>query len=253
MTRVVIFGGGRMGCRVAQALAAMPGQELAAVISLNRPDWLKDAPWFNGPDHLDLSPDLMIDFSLPGGTHDAAEWCRANLVPLVSGTTGLGEGDLAALRRAAELIPVLWAPNLSRGVNLLLRSAAEMAASLPAETPVEILDVHHVHKKDAPSGTALMLAHAIARARGQEPDECIWTGADSPGPERPPATITCLSRREGETIGRHRVTFFAGNERIDLVHAAGDRAIYATGAIEAGLWLVRQEAGLYSAANWLAG
>ena len=251
MKRIVVFGGGRMGRQVVEVLSGVPDVELAALVSLERPDWLAGVPWFNELAQLDTSPDLLIDFTLPGGTQSAAGWCRANLVPLVSGTTGLGEGDREALRLAAELIPVLWAPNLSRGVSLLLRSAAEMAASLPADTPVVVTDVHHVHKKDAPSGTALMIARAVARARGQDPDTCLQIGEALPGMDRPPGSITCISRREGETIGEHRVSFLDTEEQIELVHTAKDRRIYATGAVEAGLWLIRQEAGLYSAANWL--
>lgn len=251
MKRIVVFGSGRMGRQLAGAIAGVPDVELAAVVSLNRPGWLEEVPWFNDPAQLDVSPDLLIDFTLPGGTRNAADWCRANLVPLVSGTTGLDDEDRQALRRAAELIPVLWAPNLSRGVNLLLRAVAETAASLPARVPVEITDVHHATKQDAPSGTALMLARAIARSRGQDPDLSVRVGESVAGGEREPGSIVCVSRREGEVIGEHRVAFFDRDERIEMAHVACDRGIYAAGAIEAGLWLLRQEAGLYSAANWL--
>lgn len=250
MKRVVLFGGGRMGLQIAEALQARPDLTLAAVVSLNRPVWLGDTPWFRDPEELDGLPDLMIDFSLPGGTRQAADWCRANLVPVLSGTTGLEQADRHALNRAAELIPVLWAPNLSRGVNLLMLSATETAANLPPEVPVEIIDVHHVHKKDAPSGTALLIAHAIAAARHRELDDCLVT-SNRPVDEHPPGSITCVSLREGEVIGEHRVRFICPGEQVVLSHSAADRVIYARGAVEAGLWLVRQKAGLYSAANWL--
>jgi 4-hydroxy-tetrahydrodipicolinate reductase len=240
-----------MGRQVAEALRAGADAELAAVISLKRPEWLGKIPWYNDPAQLQELPDLLIDFSLPGGTRAAARWCRANLVPVVSGTTGLEDGDREALNRAAELIPVLWAPNLSRGVNLLMLAAAEASAALPPDTPVEIVDIHHVHKKDAPSGTALMLAHAIAAARGQDVDDCVVTGVESPHGERAPGSITCISLREGEVIGEHRVRFMCPGEQLVLSHSAADRGIYAAGAVAAGLWLIEQQAGLYSAANWL--
>jgi 4-hydroxy-tetrahydrodipicolinate reductase len=251
MKRVLLFGGGRMGRQVANTLRGHPRAKLGAVVSLNRPDWLKGVPWCADPGQLDEQPDLLIDFSLPGGTRAAANWCRANLVPMVSGTTGLDEADREALNRAAELIPVLWAPNLSRGINILLLAAAETAAALPADTAVEIIDIHHVHKQDSPSGTALMIAHAIAAARGQDIDDRLVIGGPAEGLSPEPGSIHCISYREGEVIGEHRVRFLCAGEQVVLSHSATERGIYAAGAVEAGLWLVDQQAGLYSAANWL--
>jgi 4-hydroxy-tetrahydrodipicolinate reductase len=238
-----------MGQRVAEKLERHPEACLVALISRNRPDWAGDTPWFDQLDELQHSPELLIDFSLPGGTAMAADWCRANLVPLVSGTTGLDEPERQALRAAAELVPVLWAPNLSMGFNLMLRAVVETAASLPHDTPVEVLDVHHVHKKDAPSGTSLLLAHGIAAARGDSPERCLTSGTEPVEPR--PGMIHCTSRREGETIGEHHVTFFARHERIQMSHMAQERGIYAAGAIAAGVWLLEQPAGLYTAADWL--
>jgi 4-hydroxy-tetrahydrodipicolinate reductase len=130
-------------------------------------------------------------------------------------------------------------------------SATETAANLPAETPVEIVDIHHVQKKDAPSGTAMLLAHAIAAARDQQIEECLHISDAPSDSELAPGSISCVSLREGEIIGEHRVRFFCAGEQVVLSHSASDRRIYATGAVEAGLWLIRQGAGLYSAANWL--
>jgi 4-hydroxy-tetrahydrodipicolinate reductase len=249
MKRVVLVGTGLMGQRVAELLERHAEASLMAMVSRNRPDWAGDTPWFDQLDELEDSPELVIDFSLPGGTRSAADWCRANLVPLVSGTTGLGETERRALRKVAELAPVLWAPNLSKGFNLLLRAVVETAVSLPHDTPVEILDVHHVHKKDAPSGTSLLLAHGIVTARGDSPEHAISTGMEPAEPS--PGMVHCVSRREGEVIGDHCVTFFGRDERIELGHYAQERGIYAAGAIDAGLWLLEQPAGLYSAADWL--
>lgn len=249
MKRIALVGTGLMGQRVAELLERHAEASLMALVSRNRPDWDGDTPWFDCLDELEESPELVIDFSLPGGTLMAADWCRANLVPLVSGTTGLGKAERDALRAAAELTPVLWAPNLSKGFNLMLRAVVETAASLPPDTPVEILDVHHVHKKDAPSGTSLLLAHAIAAARGDTPEHAISTGTESIQPS--PGMVHCVSHRKGEVVGDHRVTFFCRDERIEMGHHARERAIYAAGAIDAGLWLLEQPAGLYSAADWL--
>jgi 4-hydroxy-tetrahydrodipicolinate reductase len=238
-----------MGQRVAESLARWPDACLTAMVSRNRPDWALDIPWYDRLEELDDLPGLLIDFSLPGGTRAAAQWCRANLVPLVSGTTGLSDADREGLQSAAELVPVLWAPNLSRGVNLMLRAVIETAASLPPDTPVEILDVHHVHKKDAPSGTSLLLARAIASARGVSLDQCLSSGPVAAEPRA--GVIHCVSQRQGERIGDHRVRFFNRHETIEHAHSAEARDIYANGAIEAGLWLINQPAGLYSSADWL--
>ncbi|NND44899.1 MAG: 4-hydroxy-tetrahydrodipicolinate reductase, partial [Xanthomonadales bacterium] len=174
------------------------------------------------------------------------------LVPLVSGTTGLTESDEKALASAAELVPVLWAPNLSKGLNLLLRDVAGAAASVGPGSAVEILDIHHRHKKDAPSGTALALARAVARAWRRELDDVLVI-AQNDAERAGPGQILCHSRREGEVIGEHRVRFVLENESIEFTHAAESRNIYAAGSLEAGQWLLRQPAGLYRTADWLDG
>ncbi len=250
MNTVALFGAGLMGQRVAELLQRWPDVALAAVVSRNRPEWLRDVPWYPNVDELSEITGFLIDFSLPGGTGAAARWCRANMVPMISGTTGLEEADREALEHAAELVPVLWAPNLSRGLNLVLRSVVEAAASLPRDIPVRITDVHHVHKKDQPSGTALLLAHAIASARGVRLEDCLVLSMGSDAPRA--GMVQCVSHREGEAVGAHRVTFYCRHEQIEFSHDAEERDIYAAGAIEAGFWLLKQPAGLYSAAEWLA-
>ncbi len=178
----------------------------------------------------------MIDFTLPEGTRIAADWCAENRVALVSGVTGLPADVLDALESAAAHVPVLWSPNLSLGVNLLADLTARAAAVLDRQTPVIVEDIHHQWKKDAPSGTALMLGERIGTERGGD------AGA-----------IEYRSVREGEVIGEHTVTFKLAGEEFDLVHRAHDRSIYASGALDAGAWLIQQPAGLYSAADWLSG
>jgi 4-hydroxy-tetrahydrodipicolinate reductase len=157
-------------------------------------------------------------------------------VPLLSGVTGLGDEVHAELAAAAEAVPVLWSPNLSVGVNLLADLAARASAVMDDGTPVLIRDVHHQWKKDAPSGTALMLGARIGEARG---------GNDT--------GLEYSSIRRGEVIGEHTVTFEMAGEEIELVHRAHDRGIYAIGALQAGAWLVKQGPGCYSAADWMSG
>lgn len=251
MMKVVVHGGGRMAREVAKSVARGDSQ-LAAVVSRSRPGWLQDEVWYAALDDLPELPDLVVDFTLPGGTMQVAEWCRSNLVALVSGTTGLTDADEEALAEAGELVPVLWAPNLSKGLNVLLRDVAATAATLGAGTPVEILDIHHQHKKDAPSGTALSLARAVAMAWNKDLEDCLEV-AEGDAATAGPGQIVCHSRREGEVIGEHRVRFLLTNETIEFTHAAQDRNIYATGSLEAGRWLLRQPAGLYGSSDWLAG
>ncbi len=252
MKKFAVFGGGKMAFEIVIAAADSADVRLSALVSRNRPDWLQKTEYFSSLDQLSALPDLLIDFTLSGGTCDAANWCRARLVPLVSGTTALSEKDRSALMEAAELVPVMWAPNLSKGLNLLMRSVVEVAKALPADTPVEILDVHHAQKIDAPSGTALLLARAIASARNQDLEDCLNVVTGEGNRQYKPSSINCISRRQGEIIGEHRVLFLAGSEELEYRHSASDRNVYAQGCLDAALWLVRQPAGLYSSSDWLS-
>lgn len=247
--RVTIHGGGRMARQVAGLLASMD-HGLLGVVSRNRPHWIEDIPYFENLDALPDLPDVVIDFTLSGGTGTAADWCRARLVALVSGTTALTGQDRQALRDASELVPVLWAPNLARGPNLLLGNVRDTAKALGARAAVEILDVHHAGKKDAPSGTALLLAQAIAKA-WHVPLEDVLDLESGPGDGTEPGRIRCVSRREGDAIGLHRVTFHGPDDTLVLSHDASDRIIYARGSIEAAAWLTQQPAGLYTGSDWL--
>lgn len=238
MIRAVLNGGGRMARAIREA--ARPGDTLrvVAVASPERPDWLADENWACRLDELDAEAggfDVLIDFSLPQGTVMAADWCARAGVPCVSGVTGLDEPARAALDRAAAKVPVLWAPNMSVGVNLLESLCRTVAATLGAGAAVHIHDVHHQWKKDAPSGTALALGAAVEEVR--------------PGDAEP---VRYTADREGEVIGEHTVRFEWGDEVLELRHAALDRAIFAAGAVDAAAWLSRQKPGRHHAAEWLA-
>jgi 4-hydroxy-tetrahydrodipicolinate reductase len=237
--RIAIHGTGRMGRSIFEAADERKSLEIAALVGPDQPVWLSrpelTAAWSPDLDSMAAKPDLLIDFTLPDGTRTAAEWCGRHDVPLLSGVTGLDDPIIQALRHTSGTVPVLWSPNLSIGVNLLAELARRAAGVVGREVPVEIEDVHHQWKKDAPSGTALMLGSVIAGRRG---------GDDS--------AIAYDSIREGEIIGVHRVSFRLPGESFELVHRAGDRGIYARGALDAGLWLVDQAPGFYSAADWLA-
>jgi len=236
MIRIAIHGTGRMAAAIVAATAGRDDVSVTALVGPQAPEFDTDIPWISGLDDLPGLPDLLIDFTLPDGTRAAAAWCGSSRVPLVSGVTGLSEDVMDALRFAANSIPVLWAPNLSLGVNLLADLAGRAAAVVGKATPVMIEDIHHQWKKDAPSGTALMLGERIAEERN---------GDDS--------AIDYQSLREGEVIGEHTVTFKMNGEEFDLVHRAHDRSIFALGALEAGSWLTGQAPGFYSARDWMSG
>jgi 4-hydroxy-tetrahydrodipicolinate reductase len=235
MLHVAIHGSGRMAKAISSAAASQDDVFITATVAPVAPDWESHNPHFFSLDDLPALPALLIDFTLPAGTRKAAEWCAENDVALLSGVTGLPADLKAALLTTAERVPVLWSPNLSLGINLLAELAKQAAAVLDPQTRVEIEDIHHQWKKDAPSGTALMLGETITAQRGGAGGEIDYS-----------------SIREGEIIGEHKITFHMAGEEFDLVHRAHDRSIYALGALAAGKWLVGQPVGLYSAADWLA-
>jgi 4-hydroxy-tetrahydrodipicolinate reductase len=167
--------------------------------------------------------------------------------PWVSGTTGLDEAGRAALETAAKAIPVLWSPNMSLGVTLLLRLLEQTARFLPPDWEMEIVETHHAAKRDAPSGTALALAASWRAARGGE----LRCGRSGPIGPRPAAEIGIHAVRLPEGIGEHRVLLGSRSEIVELVHRATERAAFARGALEAARWLAGQKkAGLYTLADW---
>jgi len=236
MIRIVIHGTGRMAAAIAAAVVDRDDVSISALVGPQAPEWGTKIPWFSSLAGLPDLPDLLIDFTLPEGTRTAANWCASNKVPFLSGVTGLAEDIVETLQDAALNVPVLWSPNLSLGINLLADLAARAAEIVDPVAPVIIEDIHHQWKKDAPSGTALMLGARIAEERG--------------GDDR---AIDYQSVRKGEVIGVHTITFKMHGEEFDLVHRAHDRSIYVLGALEAGAWLTGQAPGLYSARDWLCG
>jgi len=236
MTCIVIHGTGRMAAAIAAAGTVRDDVSISALVGPQAPEWETKIPWVPSFAELSGLPDLLIDFTLPEGTRTAANWCAMNKVPFLSGVTGLATDIVEALQNAALCVPVLWSPNLSLGINLLADLAGRAAEIVDKTSPVMIEDIHHQWKKDAPSGTALMLGARIAEERG---------GDDS--------AIDYQSVREREIIGEHTVTFKMNGEEFDLVHRAHDRSIYALGALDAGAWLTGQATGLYSAQDWLSG
>lgn len=188
---------------------------------------------------------VVIDFSFHAATPDLCAACVAAGVPLVMGTTGHTEAEAAAIRRASESVPVVWAGNYSIGVNLLFHLTETAARVLGSAYQPEITEVHHRHKKDAPSGTALDLLRAIQAAPAFASSPVLHGRSGETG-ARTDHEVGIHALRGGEVIGEHTVFFFGERDRIELTHRAGDRSIFAAGALRAARWAITRQPGLYS-------
>lgn len=189
--------------------------------------------------------DIVVDFTLPDFMAELAAACAASETALVSGTTGLGDEEWHALRNLATTMPVFHAPNMSLGVNLLLRMVESVAEKLGLDYDAEIVETHHRYKQDAPSGTALAIGERVAGARGQELAEVVEHGREGRTGERQRGRIGMHSLRGGEIVGEHDVRFIAGGEEIRLGHTAFSRNAFANGALRAAVWLHGREPGMY--------
>ncbi len=189
--------------------------------------------------------DIMIDFSTPAATRDNLEFCRREGRAIVIGTTGMEDEQLAEIRAAAEDIPVMFSANYSVGVNLAARLLRMAAAVIGNETDIEIVEAHHRHKVDAPSGTALLLGRAVADTLGKDLAEDGVFCRDGIIGEREQGSIGFSTIRGGDIAGEHTVMFIGDAERIEITHRATDRKIFANGAVKAAKWLSNKPAGLY--------
>ncbi len=195
--------------------------------------------------------DVVVDFSLPEGTTVTAAACADRGMPIVVGTTGLDEDQKARLASAAERTAVLVAPNMSVGVNVLFRAAAELAKTLGPDYDVEIVEAHHRFKRDAPSGTALKLAEEIANATGRD---LAADAAYGRGPGEAPhrtGEIGLHAVRGGDIVGEHTIFYTGLGERIELKHVAHSRETFARGALRAARWIADRGPGLYGMADVL--
>lgn len=190
--------------------------------------------------------DVAIEFTAPAATAEHAALAAEAGKPIVIGTTALNAEQDAAVRQAAERIPVVWAANTSLGINLLLGLVEQVAVRLgPEAWDIEIVETHHRGKVDAPSGTALALGRAAAAARGVAFDAVAQHGRDGITGPRKDGAIGFAALRGGDAVGEHQVIFAGIGERLELTHRATNRAIYAKGAVRAARWLVGQPPGLY--------
>lgn len=239
--RVAIIGAnGRMGQHLCDLAQTTPGLQLAArIVAPGETDGiqLEDAEI--------AEIDVVVDFSHRSAVAEIGAWVERNRKPWVLGTTGLIAYDEQALGQAAQEAPVFLASNFSIGVALLADLCARAARVLGTQADVEIIETHHHHKRDAPSGTALSLGHAVAAARGQDLSNVRRDGRLGQTGERPEGEIGFHAVRLADIVGEHEVHFGWGSERLVLKHDARDRRIFAAGALKAAMWLVGQPPGRY--------
>lgn len=206
-------------------------------------------------DSLDGTPKgaVLIDFTRPEASIAYLERCAELGLAHVIGTTGFSAVQLARMRELARSVPVVWAPNFSVGVNAVLRLLEQAARTLTEGYDIEIVEMHHRHKVDAPSGTAVRMGEVIAEAQGTRlEDRVIWSREGHTGP-RPAGAIGFATLRGGDVVGDHTVIFAGQGERIEITHKSASRVAYAAGAIRAAKWVVGRPAGLYGMQDVLAG
>jgi 4-hydroxy-tetrahydrodipicolinate reductase len=203
----------------------------------------------NDPEWLLAQVDGVIDFTVPAATVTLSEIAARRRLVHVIGTTGLSETDEGKIRDAAQQARIVKSGNMSVGVNLLAALVEKIARTLPSNFDIEIVEMHHRHKVDAPSGTALLLGEAAAAGRNIELKEKAIRGRDGQTGARPPGHIGFGSLRGGSVVGEHSVIFAGPSERIELVHRAESRDIFAHGAMRAALWAKDKQPGLYSIAD----
>ena len=189
--------------------------------------------------------DCLIDFTRPEGTLEHLRICREKGVAMVIGTTGFEAEGKAAIAEAAQHVPVVFAPNMAVGVNLVFKLLDTAARILNQGYDIEIVEAHHKHKIDAPSGTALRMGEVVASALGRDLKECAVYGREGVTGERDPSTIGFATVRGGDIVGDHNVMFCGTGERVEIAHRAGSRMPYALGSLRAARFLFGRKNGLY--------
>lgn len=189
--------------------------------------------------------DILIDFTVPEVTLDNLAHCRAHGKRIVIGTTGFTDAQKQQINVAAGEIPVVFAPNMSVGVNLCFKLLEIAAQVMGNDVDIEVVEAHHRHKIDAPSGTALRMGEVVAEALGRDLDECAVYGREGRTGERERQTIGFETIRAGDIVGEHTVMFADIGERVEITHKASSRMTFAKGAVRAAHWLTQKERGLF--------
>lgn len=242
---------GRMGRVITEAVQEAPGavftagSEIATHPEVGKP--VGEGVILSGAAaDVFAASDVVIDFTPPGNTAAHAALAATIGTAYIVGTTGLTDEDHAALSRAGESVAVVQAGNFSLGVNMLLALVRDAASRLGDEWDIEVVEMHHKHKVDAPSGTALMLGEAAAKGRGVALGDVRTPAREGLTGERAAGTIGFSAIRGGAVIGEHDVIFASGSERLVLSHKAENRRLFADGAVRAALWAAAQKPGRYS-------
>lgn len=258
MLKIGILGAaGRMGRTLIEAVNSTEGMQVTAAVDVPGSSLVgADAGELAGLGNIGVAivdnfaqvvedADVFIDFTLPEGTEANLRLSREHQKPLVIGTTGLSDAQKQALSDTAAQVATCFAANYSVGVNLTLKLLEQAAKVLGDEVDIEIIEAHHRHKIDAPSGTALVMGEVIAKELGRDLKECAIYGREGRTGERDRKTIGFETIRAGDIVGEHTVMFAGEGERIEITHKASSRMNFARGAVRAAAWLVKQEAGLY--------
>ena len=258
MMRIAVVGAsGRMGLCLIKAAALAKNAELAVAVS--RPESLaigRDAGELAGISVVgikvvgDLASvvdqfDVLIDFTRPDASMDFIKICREDGKKLVIGTTGYSDAQKALITEAAKDVAIVMAPNMSVGVNLSLKLLALTAKVMGEYTDIEVIEAHHRHKVDAPSGTALRMGEVIADALGRNLKDCAIYGREGNTGERDRKTIGFSTIRAGDIVGEHTVMFADDGERVEITHKATSRMTFANGAVRAAVWLADKDSGLF--------
>jgi 4-hydroxy-tetrahydrodipicolinate reductase len=236
MTKIIITGSrGRMGQTLISCAPRFP--ELQVVGKVDVGDLIE--PLLDGAD-------VVIDFSFHNATAGIAELCAAHQRALVIGTTGHTDEEKQRILRCADNLPVVWASNYSTGINTLFWLTRKAAEILGPSFDLEIVEMHHRMKKDAPSGTAMTLAEILGAVRGEQLEDVLVHGRKGIVGERTSKEIGMHSIRGGDVVGDHTVIFAGNGERVELSHKASSRETFANGALRAALWVASQKPGLYN-------
>ncbi|MGZ4981614.1 MAG: 4-hydroxy-tetrahydrodipicolinate reductase [Methylobacter sp.] len=258
MMRIAVVGAsGRMGLCLIKAAALAKNAELT--VAASRPESLaigRDAGELAGISEVgvkvvdDLASvvdqfDVLIDFTRPDASMDFIEICREAGKKLVIGTTGYSDAQKALIAEAAKDVAIVMAPNMSVGVNLSLKLLEMTAKVMGDYTDIEVIEAHHRHKVDAPSGTALRMGEVIADTLGRDLKDCAIYGREGNTGERDRKTIGFSTIRAGDIVGEHTVMFADDGERVEITHKATSRMTFANGAVRAAVWLADKDRGLY--------
>ena len=236
MTRIAINGSkGKMGQTLIEAINLNENVDLG--VGLDKGDSLN-----NSLEDFDV----LIDFSRPDATLNALSICESSGKAMVIGTTGFSDDELEVIIQASKDIPIVFAPNMSIGVNLTLKLLETSAKVIGPDSSIEIIEAHHRYKVDSPSGTALKMGEVVANALGRNLTDCAIYGREGIEEPRDLNSIGFSSIRGGDVVGEHTVAFFMEGERVEITHKASSRMIYANGAVRAANWLHNKPNGLYS-------